>query len=192
MRYGHLELAHWIDLWCEDATAFIRQLAFSHRKRIHLPFLTRPLVAMAMSVPTHERYARGFEPKYLLKQALKRRLPGYPVNQKKGITSMRIPPTYQGQNRSAIWEEYPVPDFIPGTHQAAVKSFQSPLSHSALCYALLTKRVMRNAKLTRVPGTQVLEFTGRMAGFARRLGEKARQWSWLAATLPFHTGLAIA
>ena len=162
-HWQHLELAHWIDYWCEDATTFIRQLALAHGKRVHLPFLTTPLVAMAMSVPTHERYSKGLGAKYLLKDALRRRLPSYPANQKKGITSMRIPPTYQGENRTTIWEEYPIPDFVPERHRSAVRTFRTAISHSALTYAMLLKRVMRDPKLTRVPGTKVIEFSDRLA-----------------------------
>jgi asparagine synthetase B (glutamine-hydrolysing) len=189
-HYQHIELAHWIDYWCEDATAFIRQLALAHRKMIHLPFLTTPMVAMAMSVPTEERYAKGFAAKYLLKRALLRRVPRYPVHQKKGITSMRLPPTYQGERRAAIWEEYPVPDFIPERHRDAVRSFGTPVSHSALTLSMLMKRVMRNPKLARIPGTRVIEVTEHLGAVTQQLREAARNWLWLATT--FQTGLALA
>jgi asparagine synthetase B (glutamine-hydrolysing) len=190
--HRHLEMGHWVDLWFEDATAFIRQLALAHGKRVHLPFLTTPMVAMAMSVPTHERYVKGLTAKHLLKGALKRRLPGYPVSQKKGITSMRIPATYGGADRSAIWEEYPVPDFLPEAHRATIRAFGSPMSHSALTYAMLMRRVMRHPKLTHVHGTRVLNFTGRLAAATRRFGETARQWLWLSATVPFQTAIGLA
>jgi hypothetical protein len=189
-HYQHIELAHWIDYWCEDATAFIRQLALAHRKMIHLSFLTTPMVAMAMSVPTEERYAKGFAAKYLLKRALLRRVPRYPVHQKKGITSMRLPPTYQGERRAAIWEEYPVPDFIPERHRDAVRSFGTPVSHSALTLSMLMKRVMRNPKLARIPGTRVIEVTEHLGAVTQQLREAARNWLWLATT--FQTGLALA
>jgi hypothetical protein len=144
-----------------------------------------------MSVPTAERYVKALTAKHLLKGALKRRLPDYPVHQKKGITSMRIPATYRGEDRSAIWEEYPVPDFIPERHRDAVRTFASSMSHSALTYAMLTQRVMRDPKLTHLRGTRVLNFTGRLAAATRRFGETARQWIWLSATVPFQTAVGL-
>jgi hypothetical protein len=155
----HLELAHWIDYWCEDSAAFCRQLGLAHRKRVHMPFLATPLVAAAMTVPIHERYIRGLDVKHLLKGALSRRLPTYPVKQKKGITSMRMPPTYRGEDRAAIWEEYPLSSFIPVQHRERIASFDSPMSFPALTFAMLDRRVLRNPNLPTVSVKERLEFS---------------------------------
>jgi hypothetical protein len=64
------------------------------------------------------------------------------------------------------------------------------MSHSALTYAMLLKRVIRNPKLTRVSGTQVLEYSGRQAAVLRRLGDATRQWLWCSTTLPFQMVLS--
>jgi asparagine synthetase B (glutamine-hydrolysing) len=158
----HLELAHWIDYWCEDATAFARQLGLAHRKSVHMPFLAAPLVRAAMTIPLDERYIRGLNVKYLLKDVLKRRLPAYPVNQKKGITSMRLPSRYKGEDRAAVWEDYPLPSLIPERHRQRILSFHSPMSFCALTYAMLDRRVLRNPHLPRLSGVERLEFSAGM------------------------------
>jgi asparagine synthetase B (glutamine-hydrolysing) len=158
----HLELAHWIDYWLEDATAFARQLALGHGKRVHMPFLAGPLVAAAMTVPVEQRYIRGLDVKYLLKGALKRRLPTYSIHQKKGITSMRVPPRYKGEDRAAVWEDYPLPSLIPDRHRERIMSFRSPMSFCALTYAMLDRRVLRNAQLPRLAAKERIEFSAGM------------------------------
>ncbi|HXV24778.1 MAG TPA: asparagine synthase-related protein, partial [Alphaproteobacteria bacterium] len=189
--YRHLELAHWIDYWCEDSTTFLRQLALAHRKRVHLPFLSTPLVATAMSVPAHQRYHRNFAVKYLLKEALRRRLPSYPVDQKKGITSMRLPPTYRGRNRDAVWEEYGMPDFIPKRHHDNVRSFNNAISHNALTYSMFDKRILRNSDLAGIAGTRVLEHRNNRwyRGFIRKASEFM---GWIVSTAPLQMLMSAA
>jgi hypothetical protein len=150
----HLEMAHWIDYWCEDNPSFIRQLAYAHGKAAHMPFLAYPLVDQAMSIPAVERYHRGFEIKYLLKRLLARRLPGYRVHQHKGITAAELPPKFEGQSRVAIWERFPMPDFIPRTRRDRIEQFLSPLSFSALALAMMRKHVLGNPTLSELAGTR--------------------------------------
>jgi asparagine synthetase B (glutamine-hydrolysing) len=145
----HLELAHWIDCLCEDHTTFIRQLALAHGKSVHLPFLAGPVVRLALSVPPDRRYHRGMQVKYLLKDALRRRVPAYPVDQRKGITSMAMPRRYKGGELCALWEDYPLPGFVPPRHHAALAEFRNALSIPAMTFAMLQKRVLAN------PGLQV-------------------------------------
>ena len=152
----HLELAHWIDCLCEDHTTFIRQLGLAHGKSVYLPFLANAVVRMAVSVPADRRYYRGRQVKYLLKDALRRRVPTYPVDQRKGITSMRMPQRYKGADLSALWSEYPIPDFVPRRHHAALAGLKNPMSLPAMTFAMLEKRVLRNPELSLIPGTQIV------------------------------------
>lgn len=152
----HLELGHWIDYLCEDHTTFIRQLALAHGKSVFLPFLAGPVVRTAISVPAERRYHRGLQIKYLLKDALRRRLPAYPVDQRKSITSMSMPNRYRGSELRAFWEDYPMPDFVPKRHHAALVNFSNAMSSCAMMFAVLQKRVLRNPEISLLPGTEIL------------------------------------
>jgi asparagine synthetase B (glutamine-hydrolysing) len=154
---AHLELAHWIDYLCEDHPNFIRQLGLAHGKSVILPFLAQPVVGQALTIPADERYLSRGETKYLLKALLKRRLPEYPVNQRKGITSMMMPRTYHGRDRRTVWEKFPMPAFIPQRHHAALMSFENSMSNTVLRLAILEQRVLSNAALSTTAGARRID-----------------------------------
>lgn len=155
----HLELAHWIDFLCEDHASFIRQLGLAHRKSVILPFLAGPLVRQAMTVPADERYIAKGQVKHLLKGLLKRRLPAYPIHQRKGITSMMTPRRYRGEDRRTVWETFPMPDFIPARHREAVAGFENPMSGTALRLSILERRVLRNPARATIEGTKKIRLS---------------------------------
>jgi hypothetical protein len=71
------------------------------------------------------------------------------VDQRKGITAMAMPRRYKGGELRALWEEYPLPGFVPPRHHAALVEFQNALSIPAMTFAMLQKRVLAD------PGLQV-------------------------------------
>lgn len=151
----HLELAHWVDYFCEDGVIRIRQLAHSYGKVLICPYLSGPVVRSALSVPPAERFIRGMSTKHLLKAVLKKRVPNYPIRRRKGITGIRFCDHYPNGDLSRIWEDAPLPDFLPKSRAEQLRNgaLEGPLgpdSHAwnLVAWSLWRKYVLSNEDLT--------------------------------------------
>ncbi len=111
--YAAMMLANWTSLFSVEEVARVRQIAHSYGKSVYAPFSMGPVVRASMAVPMKERFVKNMNVKYILKDLLKRRLPDYPVKQAKGITGLDFGSLYQRGPLSHIFEEYPMPDFVP-------------------------------------------------------------------------------
>jgi asparagine synthase (glutamine-hydrolysing) len=110
--HTYLEAGQKTGFYCEDCLSVWRQLASSYGKTIYAPFVTPRLYDTAMSIKPPLRYTDGRITKHLLKKILARRLPGYPVAQRKlsGIIPYQ---RYARRGPLEHWkEQYPPPDFI--------------------------------------------------------------------------------
>jgi len=151
----HLEIFAWIDLLCRDFTTQLRHLGIASNKAVHLPFITGPVVRSAQGIPAGERYIKGMEGKYILKRLLKRRVPSYPIGQRKGSTALvSFPSHYKTGPLSRIWDHYDVPDLIPGELRDRVVSSPLDITYNALTYAVWKRRVLDNEDLASLPTEQ--------------------------------------
>ena len=81
---GHLQFGHLLDFLCDDSVSQWRQAAYAKAKQLRAPFVTRPIVDAALSVPVELRFVRRGRVKHVLKDILRSRLPEARVEAKKG------------------------------------------------------------------------------------------------------------
>ncbi len=150
----HLEFAHWVDYFCEDGAIRIRQLAHSFAKTLICPYLSGPVVRSALGVHANERFIRGLNTKHLLKAVLKKRVPNYPTKRRKGITGVRLKDHYPNGDLAVLWEDAPIPEFLPSTYAAELRRYplHGPLGPGSqgwnlVAWALWTKHVLHNDEL---------------------------------------------
>ena len=154
----HLECAQWLEYLCEDTVMLFRHFANAYGKSVFVPFITGAVVATALEVPADHRYIKGMRNKYLLKDLLQKRVPKYPVDQRKGFTDLPFSRYYKEGPLSRVWERYEVPDFIePGLAREVVQA-GNWMTWNAICYAVLKKRVLDTSDLAPVPGSWLLEW----------------------------------
>ncbi len=156
--YARVHLSAWTSSMSVEELSRLRQMAHSLGKVVHSPFSAGRVVQTSMEIPVHKRYQKNFKNKYLLKALLKRRLPEYPINQKKGVTGLDFKSFYQSGPLSSIWERYPVPDFVPvDWSDAAKKAAVSPrgsggvptLTWNVANLAIWEQEVLKGAELPR-------------------------------------------
>jgi asparagine synthetase B (glutamine-hydrolysing) len=167
---GHLEaLADRADFETPSSQSFFRQvemrqirhtiadLAFLDRhlgqtegKRIALPFTDPGVVAALLRVPARRRYIKGVSGKWILKEILSRRLPDYPVNQRKLATGLPFERYYESGPLSGIWDRYDVPDFV-NSIRGDIVAEPSAVTWNALTHAVWSERIERNADLEPIP-----------------------------------------
>ena len=156
--YQHVELAQMIDYLCEDILASFRHLAHAFGRSLVTPFTTRPLLDAAWSIPAKQRYLSGLEPKHLLKRLLQRRVPGYPVKQRKGYTHVPFNDLDLHGPLSTVWQHYDVPEPFAGAHRAALIETPSQMTWNAITLAIWQARVQSNPHLLPVPGSRAFRF----------------------------------
>ena len=122
---------------------------------VFTPFLSRGVFESAVSTPVTKRYIQGFQAKYLLKLLLEWRVPGYPVNQRKGYSAVSSQRYLKSGPLANIWERYTMPDFIDHGLRRRVIDNPSHVTWHALTYAIWEDRVVKNAELTAAPGSSV-------------------------------------
>ncbi len=123
-----------------------------------MPFITGAVVATALEVPAADRYIKGMRNKYLLKDLLQKRVPTYPVDQRKGFTNVPFSRYYKEGPLSRVWERYEVPDFIESDLARKIVQAGNWMTWNAVSYAILKKRVLDNSDLAPVPGSRLLEW----------------------------------
>ncbi len=153
----HLEFAHWIDYFCEDVLLRIRQLAHTYGKTLICPFLAKPVVNAALSVSPKHRYLKGIQTKHLLKSLLRRRVPQYPHERRKGITGISMAEIYRQGHFADFWDEHVIPDFVPERLRKSIQSSCKENYPSAalgqvtwhvMSWALWQSQVLKNGDLT--------------------------------------------
>jgi hypothetical protein len=148
----HMELAHWLEQATSEANKTFRHLAHSHGKSYKSPFVARPVMDAALSVPVHERYEYGGKSKYLLKHLLKQRAPRYPVDQPKGANLFHVEDMFAGGALKNIWDRYPLPDFLTGQERENFLSHPTILTWNVANLAMWRDLVLKNEQLTHTPG----------------------------------------
>jgi len=133
-----------------DLATLDRHLAQPEGRRIVLPFTDPGVVAALLRVPARRRYIKGLSGKWILKEILSRRLPGYPVNQRKLATGLPFERYYESGPLSGIWDRYDVPDFVTSLRGDIVAE-SSAVTWNALTHAVWSERIERNADLEPIP-----------------------------------------
>ena len=155
----HLELDQWIEIF-SDQMLPNRHLATAHGKTVVAPYAAGPLLSCALKVPVAQRYLRGFEAKYLLKEVLRKRLPSYPTSQRKLATALPFRRYYESGPLARVWERYAVPDFFEGEARARVVEQPSWMTWNAITYAIWEDRVAKNPDLAPIPSSRRWDWGG--------------------------------
>ncbi len=109
--FSGLNLGCLTSFYCNSFPAY-RQLAEARGKTISSPFKDRQLVQAALSLPIPERILRRAIFKPALKDILSRRLPGYPLELKKGGSSLPRTRFCQNGPLRDYFRENPLPYFV--------------------------------------------------------------------------------
>lgn len=142
----HTELVLWRHTLCGLARVD-RLLAQPNGKRIVEPYLDWRVVRELLTVSADRRYVKRLAGKWVLKEILARRVPGYRVNQRKNATGLPFERYYVDGPLQGIWDRYDVPDFVPGEMRSAVVDSPSPITWFALTHAIWSERIEHNASL---------------------------------------------
>jgi asparagine synthetase B (glutamine-hydrolysing) len=156
--YQHLELAHWCGNFGEDDLGRMRHAAVARGKALAGPFYSKALLTAATRVPAKDRYLKRLDSKYILKGLLKRRLPAYPINQRKGQSTIPFEPFYRSGPLSQVWERYEMPSWFRETGPDGNTQIAPGAAQSAVLWAIWHKEVMENPNLRTIPGVQVFEW----------------------------------
>lgn len=152
----NIEVRHWISTTMGPAY-LERHQAQGRGKAFYNIYFDPDVVAAAAAVPLSNRYVKRLRGKWMLKELLARRLPGYPVNQRKGPTGLPFNRLYESGSLRGIWDRYEVPDVFRGRHRDAVVKGNS-MTWRALTYAVWEAHVASNPSLVPHPPAASVAF----------------------------------
>jgi len=154
---SHIELAHWMVVF-GNPPFLERQIAHSRGKRIIAPYVDSLVLSELARVPIDERYMQGPRAKWILKDLLGQRLPGYPVDQRKKATALPYERFYRHGPLTGIWDRYDVPELFSGKNRDALVAAPSTSTWNAITYAVWEQRVVNNPDLRPHPASQAASF----------------------------------
>ncbi len=157
----YLELKAVFALLFNNATSLWRQLAYGYGRTVHTPFTGKSLLDVSLSIPRQYRYEKEGRAKHILKDLLKQRLPGYPVDVPKLGTGLPRTRYCQDGPLKDFFYHHPIPDFIePGFHDFIRKPQweNSWLIFNLITYAIWEEEVLKKPNLDKVPGTRIFEY----------------------------------
>jgi asparagine synthase (glutamine-hydrolysing) len=105
----HMELGHYVDFLCGNTLVCWRELLHREGLRLVAPFTSSRLFAYAERFPPSIRYFNGKRTKWILKDALERHLPRYPIDQRKFGGSMPRSRMASDGAFGRFGEDYPYP-----------------------------------------------------------------------------------
>ncbi|MGE0162232.1 MAG: asparagine synthase-related protein [Dongiaceae bacterium] len=184
--FAHLEFGHMVVFLCCDNGSHWRQMAYAQGKNLLTPYGCRSVVEAAIAVPRGRRYSANGRIKYLLKDLLKRRLPGYDVDTAKGGGDLPIQRYFGSENREgmpilvdrttdAVWraarqsssmvlgaplkdafERYAMPDLVDRDAASATRAVPDQLTWKLLTLAIWRDEVLGDRTLAPAANTRVL------------------------------------
>lgn len=140
---GHLHVGHWIQFFCDETVNLWRQAAHARGRVLHCPFTSQRLCETVLRIASPERYVRHGRAKHLLKDLLARRLPGYPVDQRKGSSGLPFARFWLTGPLRGVTERYPMPDFLDPRLQRRIVNEPGWLAWNLFTFALWEQRVLR-------------------------------------------------
>ena len=144
--YSHLELSHWL-LTFGNPVGTDRLVAQSAGKGLILPYVAGKVLTAAASIPVADRYVQGLQAKWILKKLLARKVPDYPINQRKKATALPWERFYRAGPLEGFWERYEVPDLFVGEAREAIVNSQTAATWNAMSHAVWIERIARNRAL---------------------------------------------
>lgn len=140
------EYRHWA-FTLADPVISERHKCQARGKAYHSPFGSAGVIETAIAVPVAIRYARGLRGKWLVKELLGRRSPGYPIDQRKKHTAIPFERYYADGPLQDIWDRYEIPEIFTGKSRDEMVA-GNRLTWQAISYAVWDAHVGSNATLT--------------------------------------------
>lgn len=144
--FSHLELSHWL-LTFGNPVGTDRSVAQSCGKSLVLPYVDAGVLTATATIPVEHRYVRGLTAKWILKGLLQRRVPAYPINQRKQATALPWERFYTAGPLQGIWDRYDVPEVFQGKQKDELVASTSAATWNAISHAVWLERVARNTAL---------------------------------------------
>jgi asparagine synthase (glutamine-hydrolysing) len=142
---SHLHAGHWVQFFCDETVSLWRQAAHARGRALHCPFTSRRLCETVLRIPSPDRYVRHGRTKHLLKDLLVRRLPAYPVDQRKGSSGLPFARFWLTGPLHRATERYPLPEFLEPSLQRRLVNEPGWLTWNLFTFALWEQRVLRQA-----------------------------------------------
>jgi hypothetical protein len=142
---SHLHAGHWIHFFCDETISLWRQAALARGRVVHCPFTSRRVCEAALAIPSPERYVRHGRAKHVLKDLLARRLPAYPVDQRKGSSGLPFARFWMSGPLHGVTERYPWPDFVEPALRRRLVDEPRWLGWNIFTLALWEQRVLKGA-----------------------------------------------
>nr|MDJ0497991.1 hypothetical protein [Acidimicrobiia bacterium] len=155
--YSHLELSHWL-LTFGNPVGTDRLVAQSAGKGLILPYVAGRILTATASIPVEDRYVRGLQAKWILKGLLARKVPGYPINQRKKATALPWERFCRSGPLEGFWERYEVPELFAGEARDAIVNSQTAATWNAMSHAVWIERIARNQALQGHPAHVAARF----------------------------------
>jgi hypothetical protein len=130
-----------------NAMMLQRHVAHTVGKRVMGPYGDADVLTELARIPVDERYIVGMRAKWILKDLIDQRVPGYPSNQRKKATALPWQRFYTDGPLTGIWDRYDVPDIFVGEDRDALVNSTSISTWNAITYAVWEERIAKNADL---------------------------------------------
>lgn len=148
--FRHIEICLWQYAFADRAIVG-RHSAHARGKRLIEPYLTWRVISEYLKVPARKRFYKGLMGKWIPRELLTRRVPGYRVNKPKLFTSLPFDRYYRSGPLARIWDHYEMPREIPSEMHDDVRSAPSPMAWMAINHAIWEEHVVSNPKLKAHP-----------------------------------------
>jgi asparagine synthetase B (glutamine-hydrolysing) len=146
---SNFEYRHWA-FTLADPLVVERHQAQGRGKALINPFGAPEVIAAAHAVPPTHRYVHRLRGKYLVKEVLQRRLPPYPVDQRKGHTAIPFRRFYEMGPLRDFWNQYDVPSMFRGAARDRVVA-GGRLTWQAMAFAVWDAQVASHTSLAAHP-----------------------------------------
>ncbi|MCB1247255.1 MAG: hypothetical protein KDB69_08320 [Acidimicrobiia bacterium] len=144
--HQHLESVMW--RWTYgDLNSSFRATALATGKRAVSPYTEASVVDALRTVPADRRYVKKLAGKWVLKEILERRVPGYPINQRKNATAIPFHRYYTDGPLVGVWSELDVPDLFTGSMRSELVDRPSSMTWNAITHAVWSDRIETNPDL---------------------------------------------
>jgi asparagine synthetase B (glutamine-hydrolysing) len=144
---SHIEISHWMVVF--GGTLYESKLSTNaFGKRSVGPYGDWRVLNELSRVPLEERYVNGLRAKWMLKNLLKQKVPGYPVDQRKKATALPWQRFYTHGPLTGIWERYPIPNLFTGEVRRRVVEDPTLTTWNAITHSVWEERVRKNPNLT--------------------------------------------
>jgi asparagine synthetase B (glutamine-hydrolysing) len=154
--FAHLEFGHMLSFHCSDGVSRWRQIAHARGKSLLLPFISRSVVAEALSVPRAHRYIAHGRVKYLLKDLLKRRRPTFDIDKPKVGGDLPFRRYLMNGPLTEAFDHYAITDLVDRQTAFATRAAPDWLTWNLLTLAIWRDLVLADSTLAPLSGTRVL------------------------------------